>query len=105
MARYFYDHQMKSDKVDKLISTLKREVSILTRMVRCMNAFTKSQYRLVVFVDGLDSSEQEKLLQVLDMVSVLFSEIDSPFMTILAVDPHIIIKGAFAKMDNSARRK
>lgn len=34
-----------------------------------------------------------QVLQVLDTVKSLFSDEDSPFITILAVDPHIIIKG------------
>jgi ankyrin repeat-rich membrane spanning protein len=43
-------------------------------------------------VDGLDSAEQDKVLQVLDAVSGLFSEAGAPFIVILAIDPHIIAK-------------
>ncbi|XP_064638035.1 kinase D-interacting substrate of 220 kDa B-like isoform X2 [Lineus longissimus] len=84
---------MKATRVEKFIQTLKEEVAIMSDMVRSLNGFMGNQYRFVLFVDGLDSSEQEKLLQVLDLVNILFVEMDSPFVIILAVDPHIIIKG------------
>ena len=38
-------------------------------------------------------SMQLQVLQLLDMVKSLFCNDHSPFITILAVDPHIIIKG------------
>ncbi|XP_074651491.1 uncharacterized protein LOC141906167 isoform X2 [Tubulanus polymorphus] len=87
--------EMKSSKfnVERFIQHIKHEVQIINGMVRCINSFTGRQYRLVIYVDGLDSSEQEKLLQVLDILNILFSENESPFITILAIDPHIIIKG------------
>jgi ankyrin repeat-rich membrane spanning protein len=47
---------------------------------------------MVVIVDGLDSGEQEKVLQVLDAVHILFSDAKAPFITLLAIDPHIIAK-------------
>ena len=34
-----------------------------------------------------------QVLQVLDTVKSLFCDDNSPFITVLAVDPHIIIKG------------
>ncbi|OWF35590.1 kinase D-interacting substrate of 220 kDa-like [Mizuhopecten yessoensis] len=80
-------------KMDGLMQKLKYEVVLMTRMVTCMDKFTSSQTRLVVIVDGLDSCEQDKVLQVLDIIKALFSDVDSPFITILAVDPNIIIKG------------
>jgi ankyrin repeat-rich membrane spanning protein len=43
-------------------------------------------------VDGLDSCEQDQVLYVLDAVHLLFTEQTTPFITLLAIDPHIIIK-------------
>jgi ankyrin repeat-rich membrane spanning protein len=43
-------------------------------------------------VDGLDSVEQRKILTVLDTVHSLFSDPGLPFIIILAIDPHVIIK-------------
>jgi ankyrin repeat-rich membrane spanning protein len=48
--------------------------------------------RMIVIVDGLDSAEQRKVLQVLETVHALFSDPGAPFIILLAVDPHIIAK-------------
>ena len=53
-----------STKIEGFLQTLKKEVELLGRMTRCMDAFLNTHTRLVVIVDGLDSCEQEKLLQV-----------------------------------------
>lgn len=61
-------------------------------MVTCMDSLTNQQTRLVVIVDGLDSCEQDKVLLVLDTVHMLFSDANTPFIVILAIDPHVIAK-------------
>jgi ankyrin repeat-rich membrane spanning protein len=60
--------------------------------VKCLDSFTSQQTRLVIIVDGLDSCEQDKVLLVLDAVHMLFSDTTSPFIVILAIDPHVISK-------------
>lgn len=65
-------------------------------MIRCLDAFSGQQTRLVMVVDGLDSCEQDQVLYVLDAVHLLFTEQSSPFITLLAIDPHIIIKVIFS---------
>ena len=88
-------------KMDGLMQKLKYEVNLMSKLVMCMDQFTKNQTRLVVFVDGLDSCEQDKVLQVLDIIKALFSDEDSPFITVLAVDPQVIIKGIESNMVKS----
>ena len=61
-------------------------------MVRGLDAFSGQQSRLIVVVDGLDSVEQRKVLSVLDTVHTLFSDPQSPFIILLAIDPHVITK-------------
>lgn len=46
----------------------------------------------MVVVDGLDSCEQSKVLSVLDAVHMLFSDEGSPFIILLAIDPHVVSK-------------
>ncbi|KAL7648710.1 UNVERIFIED_CONTAM: hypothetical protein RMT77_000617 [Armadillidium vulgare] len=74
------------------LHALKEEVNLLIEMVRCLDAFTAQQTRLVVILDGLDSCEQEKVLNVLDAVHTLFTDSNGPFIILLAIDPHIITK-------------
>ena len=64
----------------------------MVNMIKSLDSFTGLQTRLVVVVDGLDSCEQSKVLSVLDAVHMLFSDEDSPFIILLAIDPHVITK-------------
>ena len=74
------------------LQAVKKEVSLLMEMVRGLDAFSGQQSRLIVVVDGLDSVEQRKVLSVLDTVHTLFSDPHSPFIILLAIDPHVITK-------------
>ena len=68
-------------------------------MVRGLDAFSGQQSRLIVVVDGLDSVEQRKVLSVLDTVHTLFSDPHSPFIILLAIDPHVITKAIEPKLN------
>ena len=79
-------------KEEGFIHALKQEVELLTSLVHCVDGFTRHQTRIVVLVDGLDSSEQCKVLQLLDAVNLLFTDPDAPFVCLLALDPRVIIR-------------
>eukprot|EP00092_Neocalanus_flemingeri_P001634 GFUD01001744.1.p1 GENE.GFUD01001744.1~~GFUD01001744.1.p1 ORF type:complete len:1748 (+),score=397.63 GFUD01001744.1:305-5548(+) len=74
------------------LQAVKKEVNLLHEMVKTLDAFSGQQSRLIVVVDGLDSVEQRKVLSVLDTVHTLFSDPGSPFIIVLAIDPHVITK-------------
>ncbi|VDM52189.1 unnamed protein product [Angiostrongylus costaricensis] len=79
-------------RFEGFMQKLQTEVDILADMIRSLDAFTRSQTRLVVVVDGLDNCEQERMVQTLDALELLFSaRKHRPFITIIAVDPHIIV--------------
>lgn len=80
-------------RVDGLMYILKYEVDLMVKMVIFMDKFTDSQTRLVVIVDGLDSCEQDKVLQVFDIIKVFFFDEDIFFIILLVIDLYIIIKG------------
>ncbi|XP_066149832.1 kinase D-interacting substrate of 220 kDa B [Euwallacea fornicatus] len=87
-------------KSEGFLQTLRQEVNLMKEMVRCLDGLSAQQTRLVVIVDGLDSCEQEKVLLILDTVHMLFSDANSPFIVILAIDPHVIAKA----VEMNARR-
>eukprot|EP00057_Strongylocentrotus_purpuratus_P024380 XP_011678854.1 PREDICTED: kinase D-interacting substrate of 220 kDa isoform X3 [Strongylocentrotus purpuratus] len=87
-------------KPDAFLRSLKQEVTTLTNMTQCMDAFQGVQTRMVVVVDGLDSCEQEQILNILDSIKALFSSPYSPYITILAVDPYIITKAIDQNLHN-----
>ncbi|KAG5884855.1 hypothetical protein JTB14_036089 [Gonioctena quinquepunctata] len=79
-------------KSEGFLQTLRQEVNLMKDMVKCLDSLCSQQTRLVVVVDGLDSCEQDKVLLVLDTVHMLFSDANTPFIVILAIDPHVIAK-------------
>ncbi|CAI4222074.1 unnamed protein product [Auanema sp. JU1783] len=89
-------------KLEGLMQNLQNEVDLLAEMVRSLDAFTQSQTRLVVIVDGLDNCEQERMVQTLDAIELLFSaRQDRPIISIIAVDPHIIISAINHNMQSA----
>uniref|UniRef100_A0A7N6BIY0 KAP NTPase domain-containing protein n=1 Tax=Anabas testudineus TaxID=64144 RepID=A0A7N6BIY0_ANATE len=91
-------HKLKSEGFMKV---LKHEVELMARMAKTIDSFTQHQTRLAVVIDGLDSCEQDKVLQMLDTVRVLFSK--GPFISIFASDPHIIIKAINQNLNSVLR--
>lgn len=79
-------------KSEGYLQAVKSEVQLMVSMSKALDAFTGCQTRLVVVVDGLDSCEQARVLSVLDAVHMLFSDEGSPFIILLAIDPHVISK-------------
>ncbi|XP_078255352.1 kinase D-interacting substrate of 220 kDa B isoform X4 [Rhinoraja longicauda] len=88
-------------KPEGFMKVLKNEVELMARMAKSIDGFTQNQTRLVVVIDGLDACEQDKVLQMLDTVRVLFSK--GPFIAIFASDPHIIIKAINQNLNSVLR--
>ncbi|MBN3310300.1 KDIS Kinase, partial [Amia calva] len=91
-------HKLKSEGFMKV---LKCEVELMAKMAKTIDGFTQNQTRLAVIIDGLDACEQDKVLQMLDTVRVLFSK--GPFIAIFASDPHIIIKAINQNLNSVLR--
>ncbi|XP_051501195.1 kinase D-interacting substrate of 220 kDa B isoform X1 [Myxocyprinus asiaticus] len=91
-------HKLKSEGFMKVLKT---EVELMAKMAKTIDGFTQNQTRLVVIIDGLDSCEQDKVLQMLDTVRVLFSK--GPFISVFASDPHIIIKAINQNLNSVLR--
>ncbi|ERL90464.1 hypothetical protein D910_07813 [Dendroctonus ponderosae] len=87
-------------KSEGLLQALRQEVNLMKDMVKCLDGLSAEQTRLVIIVDGLDSCEQEKVLLILDTVHMLFSDANSPFIVVLAIDPHVIAKSSNRRLSN-----
>uniref|UniRef100_A0A672ZHW8 Kinase D-interacting substrate of 220 kDa B n=1 Tax=Sphaeramia orbicularis TaxID=375764 RepID=A0A672ZHW8_9TELE len=81
-------HKLKSEGFMKV---LKNEVELMAKMAKTIDGFTQHQTRLAVVIDGLDSCEQDKVLQI-----------TRPFSTSL-LDPHIIIKAINQNLNSVLR--
>ncbi|KAI6235467.1 hypothetical protein M3Y95_00054700 [Aphelenchoides besseyi] len=85
-------HRLHSIPFERLVQKLQKEVDLLTSLIHALDAFTNSQTRLVIMVDGLDSCEQNSMVQLLDAISLFFgSRQNVPYIVIIAADPHIIV--------------
>ncbi|PWA22569.1 hypothetical protein CCH79_00015156, partial [Gambusia affinis] len=91
-------HKLKSEGFMKV---LKHEVEMMSKMAKTIDGFTQNQTRMTVIIDGLDACEQDRVLQMLDTVRVLFSK--GPFISIFASDPHIIIKAINQNLNSVLR--
>ncbi|XP_017158522.1 kinase D-interacting substrate of 220 kDa-like [Poecilia reticulata] len=91
-------HKLKSEGFMKV---LKHEVEMMSKMAKTIDGFTQNQTRMAVIIDGLDACEQDRVLQMLDTVRVLFSK--GPFISIFASDPHIIIKAINQNLNSVLR--
>ncbi|XP_056281960.1 kinase D-interacting substrate of 220 kDa B isoform X2 [Pseudoliparis swirei] len=91
-------HRLKSEGFMKV---LKHEVELMSKMAKTIDCFTQNQTRMAVIIDGLDACEQDKVLQMLDTVRVLFSK--GPFISVFASDPHIIIKAINQNLNSVLR--
>ncbi|KAL9922482.1 ankyrin repeat-rich membrane spanning isoform 5-T8 [Glossina fuscipes fuscipes] len=78
------------------LTALGAEVALMTDMVKCLDAFTTQQSRLVGVVDALDSCDTERILSLLNAIQTLLSSPNRPFVVLIAVDPHVIAKAAEA---------
>ncbi|XP_017960470.1 kinase D-interacting substrate of 220 kDa isoform X3 [Drosophila navojoa] len=78
------------------LTLLGAEVAVLTDMVKCLDAFTNQQSRLVGVIDALDSCDTERILTLLNAVQTLLSSPNRPFVLLISVDPHVIAKAAEA---------
>ncbi|XP_031437039.1 kinase D-interacting substrate of 220 kDa B isoform X3 [Clupea harengus] len=94
-------NRMNKLKSEGFMKVLKNEVELMAKMAKTIDSFTQNQTRLVVIIDGLDSCEQDKVLQMLDTVRVLFSK--GPFISVFASDPHIIIKAINQNLNSVLR--
>ncbi|XP_066275097.1 uncharacterized protein [Branchiostoma lanceolatum] len=87
--------QMEKPNFDEelgFMAKVKKEVEVVTGLLRYFEKVWKKQYRVVIVVDDLDRCPTDRVTKVIEAVSILLSDRDSPFISILAVDPRIVVK-------------
>ncbi|KAM4019327.1 NTPase KAP family P-loop domain-containing protein 1-like [Anomaloglossus baeobatrachus] len=73
------------------MSDVKREVKTITRYLQLMEIFQRQKIKVVLEITNLDKCMPDKVIGVLNAMNILLSDPNAPFISILAVDPHIII--------------
>uniref|UniRef100_A0A8C5Q1A4 KAP NTPase domain-containing protein n=1 Tax=Leptobrachium leishanense TaxID=445787 RepID=A0A8C5Q1A4_9ANUR len=88
--------QQKLNRVDMssqlgFMSDVKREVKVITQYIQFMEVFQRQKIRVVLEITNLDKCMPDKIVGVLNAMNILLSDPNAPFISILAVDPSIIV--------------
>ncbi|KAM4019747.1 NTPase KAP family P-loop domain-containing protein 1 [Anomaloglossus baeobatrachus] len=73
------------------MNEVKKEVELISQMVQFMEIFQKQKIRVVLQITSLELCAPDKVVGVLDAMNTLLSDQRSPFISILVVDPGIIV--------------
>ncbi|XP_018417003.1 PREDICTED: NTPase KAP family P-loop domain-containing protein 1-like [Nanorana parkeri] len=74
------------------MSDVKREVKVITRYLQLMEVFQRQKIKVVLEITSLDRCMPDKVVGVLNAMNILLSDPCAPFISILAVDPSIIVE-------------
>ncbi|KAG9478112.1 hypothetical protein GDO78_013230, partial [Eleutherodactylus coqui] len=73
------------------MNEVKKEVELISHMVQFMEIFQKQKIRVVLQITSLELCAPDKVVGVLDAMNTLLADHKSPFISILVVDPSIIV--------------
>ncbi|CAM9920749.1 NTPase KAP family P-loop domain-containing protein 1-like [Lampetra fluviatilis] len=74
------------------MNNVKQEVNIITNFLRFMEVFERNKIRVVLNVQDLDRCDPEKIVEVLEAMSILLSDKEARFISILSVDPSVVVE-------------
>ncbi|XP_008273739.1 NTPase KAP family P-loop domain-containing protein 1 [Stegastes partitus] len=89
------------------LNEVRKEMWLLTRFIEFMEVFERRRIRVVLNITSLDRCSPKKIVAVLDAINILLSDEDSPFISILAVNPQVLVEkvnfadGCFSKEDRA----
>ncbi|KAM6427598.1 NTPase KAP family P-loop domain-containing protein 1 [Liasis olivaceus] len=73
------------------MSSVKREIEVLTNFVYYMEIFERQRLRIVFEITCLDMCYPERVVGMLNAINTLLSDRNAPFIFILVVDPCVIV--------------
>ncbi|CAJ1049549.1 NTPase KAP family P-loop domain-containing protein 1 [Xyrichtys novacula] len=100
------DNEKVSSKLG-FMDEVRKEMWFLTRFIEFMEVFERRRIRVILKITDLDRCSPKKIIAVLDAINILLSNEDSPFISILAVNPEVLVRkvnfadGIFSKEDRA----
>lgn len=100
------DNEKVSSKLG-FMNEVRKEMWFLSRFVEFMEVFERRRIRIVLQITKLDHCPPMKIVAVLDAINILLSDEESPFISILAVNPEVLVQkvnfadGCFIKEDQA----
>lgn len=74
------------------MNEVRKEMYLLTCFIQFMEVFERRRIRVVLKITHLDRCSPKKIVGVLDAINILLSDDESPFISILAVNPDVLMK-------------
>ncbi|XP_051532122.1 NTPase KAP family P-loop domain-containing protein 1-like [Myxocyprinus asiaticus] len=90
-VRQGLDNQKVSQKLG-LMHEIRKEMRLLCCFIHFMEIFERRKIRVVLEITNLDRCTPKKIVGVLDAINILLSDEESPFISLLAVDPEVLIR-------------
>ncbi|XP_078667247.1 kinase D-interacting substrate of 220 kDa B-like [Branchiostoma floridae x Branchiostoma belcheri] len=73
------------------MSEVKSEVQTVTSLLRFLEHVMRIQYRVIIVVDDLDCCPGDRVIGVLESMSILLSDEETNIISIVAMDPKIVV--------------
>lgn len=100
------DNQRVSSKLG-FMNEVRKEMWFLSSFIHFMEIFEKRRIRVVLKITNLDRCSPKKIVGVLEAIDILLSDEESPFISILAVNPYVLVQkvnfadGCFSQEDRA----
>ncbi|KTG04504.1 hypothetical protein cypCar_00026478 [Cyprinus carpio] len=75
-----------------LMHEVRLEMRLLCCFIHFMEIFERRRIRVVLEITNLDRCTPKKIVGVLDAINILLSDEESPFISVLAVDPEVLVR-------------
>ncbi|XP_063791760.1 NTPase KAP family P-loop domain-containing protein 1-like [Pseudophryne corroboree] len=74
------------------MSDVKREVKTIISYLKLLEVFQRQKIRVILEITNLDKCMPDKVVGVLNAMNILLSDLNAPFISILVIDPRIIVE-------------
>ncbi|XP_040906924.1 NTPase KAP family P-loop domain-containing protein 1 [Toxotes jaculatrix] len=85
------DNQQISSQLG-FMNEVRKEMWLLSRFIQFMEIFERRRIRVVLKITSLDRCSPKKIVAVLEAINILLSDEESPFISILAVNPDVLVQ-------------
>lgn len=74
------------------MNEVRKEMWFLSRFIQFMEVFERRRIRVVLKITNLDRCTPTKIVATLEAINILLSDEESPFISILAVNPDVLMR-------------
>ncbi|XP_043995592.1 NTPase KAP family P-loop domain-containing protein 1 isoform X2 [Gambusia affinis] len=85
------DNERISNKLG-FMNEVRKEMWFLTQFIKFMEVFERRKIRIVLKITHLDRCSPKKIVGVLEAMNILLSDEESPILSILAVNPSVLLE-------------